>query len=99
MLTVAFGVYGYDIETKAQSSQWKHPEKPRAAHLVQSNVKIMLTVFLDCNGVEHDKLLSQSRTVNKEYYIEVIRRSSEAIFRNIQNHGFCIMRTHQFIHR
>ena len=21
-------VYGYDIETKAQSSQWKHPENP-----------------------------------------------------------------------
>ena len=23
-------VYGYDIETKAQSFQWKRPEKPRS---------------------------------------------------------------------
>ena len=22
-------VYGYDVETKAQSSQWKRPEEPR----------------------------------------------------------------------
>ena len=22
-------VYGYDIEIKAQSSQWKHPEEPK----------------------------------------------------------------------
>ena len=33
-------VYGYDIKTKAQSSQWKRPEEPRPtkACQVRSNV-------------------------------------------------------------
>ena len=39
-------VYGYDIETNVQSSQWKHQEglRPKKVHLV----KILLTVFFDC---------------------------------------------------
>jgi hypothetical protein len=37
-------VYGYDQETKAQSSQWKHPKSPRPkkAQQVRSNVKVIL---------------------------------------------------------
>ena len=38
-------VYGYDIETKAQSSQWKRPEDS------------LLTVFFNCNGVVHHECL------------------------------------------
>ena len=68
-------VYVYDIETKGQSSQCKHPEKPRSkkARQVRSNVKVLLTVFFDCNGVPQD------RTVNKEYYLEVMRQLRKAI--------------------
>jgi hypothetical protein len=41
-------VYGYDPETKQQSSQWKSPNSPRPkkARQVRSNVKSMLIVFL-----------------------------------------------------
>ena len=48
-------VYGYDIETKAQSSQWKRPREPRPKKMsqVRSNVKVLLTVFFDCNGEMH----------------------------------------------
>ncbi|UYV69514.1 hypothetical protein LAZ67_6003865 [Cordylochernes scorpioides] len=48
-------VYGYDVETKAQSSQWKLPHEPRPkkARQVRSNVKGLLTVFFDCRGVVH----------------------------------------------
>ena len=48
-------LYCYDIETKVQSSQWKRPEEQRSkkAHQVRSNVKVLLTVFIDCNGVLH----------------------------------------------
>ena len=37
-------VYGYDPETKAQSSQWKHPESPRPkkARQVRSKIKVTL---------------------------------------------------------
>ena len=52
-------VYGYDIEIKVQSSQWKLPEEPRLknARQVRSNVKVLLTVFFDCNGVVHHRFL------------------------------------------
>ena len=76
-------VYGYDIETKVQSSQWKLPEEPRPkkARQVRSNVKVMLTVFFDFNGVVYHEFLPPGRTVNKEYYLEVLRRLREAIRR------------------
>ncbi|UYV65551.1 hypothetical protein LAZ67_3004671 [Cordylochernes scorpioides] len=48
-------VHGYDVETKAQSSQWKLP------------------------GVVHHEFLPQGRTVNKDYYLQVMRNLREAI--------------------
>ena len=74
-------VYGYDVETKAQSSQWKHTESPRPekARQVRSNVKVLLTVSFDYHGVVHQEFLPQGRTVNEEYYLEVMRRLREAI--------------------
>ncbi|UYV72461.1 hypothetical protein LAZ67_9003248 [Cordylochernes scorpioides] len=74
-------VYGYDVETKAQSSQWKLPHEPRPkkARQVRSNVKALLTVFFDCRGVVHHEFLPQGRTVNKEYYLQVMRNLREAI--------------------
>ncbi|UYV72636.1 hypothetical protein LAZ67_10000122 [Cordylochernes scorpioides] len=74
-------VYGYDVETKAQSSQWKLPHEPRPkkARQVRSNVKVLLTVFLDCRGVVHHEFLPQGRTANKEYYLQVMRNLREAI--------------------
>ena len=41
-------------------------------------MKVLLTVFFDCNGVDH-VFLPQGRTINKEYYLEVMRRLREAI--------------------
>ncbi|UYV64880.1 hypothetical protein LAZ67_3002255 [Cordylochernes scorpioides] len=74
-------VYGYDVETKVQSSQWKLPHEPRPkkARQVRSNVKVLLTVFFDCRGVVHHEFLPQGRTVNKEYYLQIMRNLREAI--------------------
>ncbi|UYV83278.1 hypothetical protein LAZ67_23000391 [Cordylochernes scorpioides] len=58
-------VYGYDVETKAQSSQWKLPHEPRPIKARQ--------------GVVHHEFLPQGRTVNKEYYLQVMRNLREAI--------------------
>ena len=60
----------------------KVPEEPRLkkARQVQSNVNVvLLTVFLDCTSVVHHEFLPQGRTVNKEYYLEVMRRLREKI--------------------
>ena len=67
-------VYGYDIETKVQSSQWKRTEEPRPKNVcqVRSNVKVLLTVFFNCNGVVHH-----------EYYLESMRRLREAIHQKL----------------
>ena len=62
-------VYGYDPETKFQSSQWKHPESPRPkkARQVRSNVKVMLTCFFDFRGIVHHEYTPEGQTINKEY--------------------------------
>ena len=54
-------VYGYNVETKAQSSEWKHTESPRPkkARQVRSSVKVLLTVFFDYHGVLHQEFLPQ----------------------------------------
>ncbi|XP_068620627.1 histone-lysine N-methyltransferase SETMAR-like [Battus philenor] len=72
-------VYGYDVETKAQSSQWKlpHEQRLKKALQVRSTVKVLLTVFFDCRGVVHHKFLPHGRTVNKEYYLQAMPKTPE----------------------
>jgi histone-lysine N-methyltransferase SETMAR len=69
------------VETKAQSSQWKLPREPRPqkACQVRSNVKVLFTVFFDYRGVVHNEFFPQGRTVNKECFLQVMRKLSEAI--------------------
>ena len=74
-------VYGYDPETKAQSSQWKHSTslRPKKAKQVQSNVKVMYTVLFDSRGVVHHKYAPQGQNINKEYYLEVLCHLHNAV--------------------
>ena len=44
-----------------------------------SVMKVLLTVFFECNGVEHHEFLPKGRADNKEYYLEVMRQLQEAI--------------------
>ena len=76
-------VYGYDPETKVQSSVWKTPSSPRPkkARQSRSKVKVMLTVFFDSEGVVHFEYAPDGQTVNKEYYLEVLRRLRDAVRR------------------
>ena len=80
-------VYGYDPETKFQSSQWKHPESSRTkkARQVRSNVKVMLTcffdVFFDFRGIVHHGYAPEGQTINKEYYLQVLRCLRETVRR------------------
>ena len=79
-------VYGYDPETKAQSSQWKSPESPRPkkARQSRSNVKVMLTVFSEHEGVVHHEYAPPGQTITKDYYIEVLHRLRDAVRRKQQ---------------
>jgi hypothetical protein len=77
------GVYGYDPETKAQSSHWKTPgpPRPKKARQIRSKVKVMLTVFFDHEGVIHHEYTPEGQTVNKEYYIDVLCWLHDAVWR------------------
>ena len=64
-------VYGYDVETKVQSSLWtsKTSPRPKKACQVRSKIKVLLTVFFYASGVVHHKYLPEGSTVNQTYYI------------------------------
>ena len=81
-------VYGYDPETKFQSSQWKHPESPRPkkARQVRSNVKVM-TCFFDSRGIVHHEYAPEGQTINEEYYLEVLRRLRAAVQKKAARHA------------
>lgn len=76
-------VFGYDVETKAQSSQWtsKGSPRPKKARQVKSNVKVMLTVFFDCKGVVYYEFLPQGQTINRFVYLETLRKLRNAVRR------------------
>src|SRR5215469_11371107 len=77
-------VYGYDVETKVHSSQWvgKSSPRPKKARQSCSNVKVMLIVFFDWKGIVHHEFVPCGETVNKEFYLKVMKRLREAVRRN-----------------
>ena len=76
-------VYEYDVETAQQSSEWraKNEPKPKKPRQSRSKIKTMLIVFFDYRGVVHHEFVPEGQTVNKEYYLAVLRRLREAIRR------------------
>ena len=69
-------VYGYDPETKQQSSQWKGPTSPRLKkrRQVRSKTKVMLLAFFDSEGIVHHEYAPGGQIINKEFYVEILRR-------------------------
>ena len=67
--------YCYDPETKRQSSQWKHAGSPRPkkARQIKSTHKLLMIPFFDSTGMIYMHWVPTGQTVNKEYYVEVLR--------------------------
>jgi hypothetical protein len=70
-------VYGYDIETKQESSQWKSPALPRTkeAWQLHSRVKTMLIVFFYHEDILHCEFSPEGQTVDQDFYLVVLRLS------------------------
>ena len=69
-------IYCYDPETKRQSSQWKHAGSPRPkkARQRKSTHKLLMIPFFDSTGMIY---MHWVQTVNKEFYVEVLREFSK----------------------
>jgi len=76
-------VYEYDLELKSQSREWRQEGEPRPkkARRSRSNIKTMAIVFFDIRGVVHHEYVPQGQTVNKEYYVEVLKRLRDRVRR------------------
>ena len=76
-------IFGYDPETKNQSSQWKFPGSPRPmkCRQVKSKIKSMLIVFYDHRGIVHREFVPEGQTVNQHFYLDVLRRLREDVRR------------------
>ncbi|UYV64507.1 hypothetical protein LAZ67_3001027 [Cordylochernes scorpioides] len=74
-------VYGYDPETKRQSMEWKGKDEPRTkkSRLCKSKNKVLLATFFDIKGIVHYEYLEEGRTINKESYLNIMRRVRESI--------------------
>ncbi|UYV68407.1 hypothetical protein LAZ67_5004230 [Cordylochernes scorpioides] len=74
-------VYGYDSETKRQSSQWLKPGEPRfrKARMIKSKLKSFLITFFDVKGLIHYEFMPEGQTINQDYYIDVLRRLKKAV--------------------
>lgn len=53
--------------------------KTERARQVRSTVEVVLKVFFDCMGVVRPEFLPGGRIVNKEYYLQVMRRLRDAV--------------------
>ena len=88
-------IYCYHPETKRQSSQWKHAGSPRPkkARQNKSTHQLLMIPFFDSTGMIYMHRVSTGQTVNKEYYVEVLRefrkrfhRKRQALFKSGQWH-------------
>ena len=68
-------IYCYDPETKRQSSLRKHTGSPRPKKARQSisTHKLLIIPFFDSTGMIYMHWVPTGQTVNKEYYVEVLR--------------------------
>ena len=95
-------IYEYDTHSRHEASEWRSPNEPRPKkpRRFQSKKKVMLTVFIDYRGVVYHEFLPEGQTVNKEYYLGVMRRLHEAIHQKVRicgqtTRGFCTTTTHR----
>ena len=72
-------IYCYYPESKRQSSYWKHAGSPRPKKDRQSKSthKHLMIPFFDSTGMIYMHWVPTGQTVNKEYYVEVLREFSK----------------------
>jgi hypothetical protein len=60
-------LYGYDPETKQQSSQWKSPNSTQRVKFAKCQVNV--DCFFDIQGIVHKEFVPPGPTVNGKFYV------------------------------
>ena len=68
-------VHYFTPESKTASMQWRHPSspKPKKAKATFTTEKTFASCFWDIRGVLHIDFLTEQRTINAEYYSNLLR--------------------------
>ena len=76
-------VHHFDLESKKQSMQWKHPGSPppKKFKRVSSAGKVMASIFCNNQGVIMVDYLEEGPMINGAYYAEELRRLHQEIVR------------------
>ena len=75
--------YGYDVETKVQSSQWlgKLSPQPKKSTLESLKCEGDVDSFFNWQGIVYYEFVPHGETVNKDFYLNVLKRLMEAVRR------------------
>jgi hypothetical protein len=61
--------------------------RSKKARMSKSQVRILLISFLGIKGIVHFEFITQGQRVGQAYYVEILRRSHEAVRRKRLNFG------------
>ena len=91
-------VYEFDMQRNHESSEWRTKEelKPKKPRQSRSKVKVMVIVFFNIRCLVHHEFIPIGQTVNKEYYLDVLKRSVRKSVKKVKKCGrtipeFCMM--------
>ena len=81
-------VHYYTPECKRASMEWRKKEEPPPikAKVIPSAGKVMCTVFWDNEGILHVDFLHDRRTINAEYYSNLLREHVKPAYRSKRRH-------------
>ena len=82
--------FAYDPETKRQSSEWVGETSRwlKKLKFQRSRIKTMFIIFFDSQDVVHKEFMPEGKTVNAEFYKEVMDRLLKRIHR-VRPAAFC----------
>jgi hypothetical protein len=59
----------------------------KKARVLKSQRKKMLITFFDIKGIAHFEFIPQGQTVNRAYYVEILKRLHETVHKKLLNCG------------
>jgi len=67
-------LYHYDLETKQQSTEWRHngSSRPKNSECRKSAGKVLASIFLNQDGILLIDYLPKGQTINAEYYSSLL---------------------------